>query len=135
MTWGGVGREVPLLGHAMGADSVDVSWYVTRTPGHDGATIAEDVAGDVGRHVRGGHRAARRLAEDPRRAGVTPGDLFDDQREGHRIELATVEAPRQQESEEPRVMQCVNQGLGDPALTVDLIGRGGHAGPQLPGSV
>src|SRR2546422_1240828 len=48
---------------------------------------------------------SRRLAGDPRRAGVTLGDLFDDQREGHRIELAKGDASTARSEEHTSELQ------------------------------
>src|SRR6516162_2108066 len=65
--------------------------WAGRTPGDNPAVPAEYLPRRLGRQKSGGHRAAARLAEAPRHAGVALCDFLDDRNIGKRRELGATE--------------------------------------------
>ena len=94
----------------------------TGTPGeHRARVVAEDRLGHRQVEIGRRHGTAAGLAEAPGGRGVVLGDGFDHMEEGDGIGLDAVGRARQQQPEQPRLMQLVEQGRRQPAGLLDLV--------------
>jgi len=91
--------EGPRAGNAIAAIHRHCPGIGAGAPGEDGASILEDMAGDLRAEIRRGHRTAAGLAEAPRHACVGHGDLLHHLDEGDRVDLAAVEHAGQEQPE------------------------------------
>ena len=117
-------REGPLPGDAIAALDLHRPDLRTRPPGqHRLRVLAENRARRRRVQVSRGHRAAARLAQTPGHRGVGPGDRFDHLKESERVGLQPADRPRQQQPEQPGLMQLIEQVRRQTPLGLDLIGR------------
>ena len=127
--------EGPHAGDPVAALAFDRPHPWARAPGQHGARI---VAEDLLRHrqveIGRRHGAAAGLAEAPGGRGVGAGDGLDHMEEGDGIGLDAVGRARQQQAEQPRLVQLVEQRRRQPALVLDLVRRRRDGGPHRLGA-
>ena len=116
--------EGPHAGDPVAALAFDRADPGPGPPGQHGARI---VAEDRLRHrqveIGRRHGAAAGLAQAPGGRGIGLGDGFDDMEEGDGIGLDPVRRARQQQAEQPRLVQLVEQRRRQPARVLDLVRR------------
>ena len=121
------GGKGPHAGNPVAAVAFDRPDLRTRTPGqHRARIVAEDRVRHRQIEIGRRHRAAAGLAQAPRGRGVGAGDGLDDMEEGDGIGLDPVRRARQQQAEQPRLMQFVEQRRRQPARALDLAGSRRH---------
>ena len=124
------GGKGPYAGDPVAALAFDGADPGAGAPGQHRARVLEDRARyrqiEIGRR----HGAAAGLTETPGRGRIGLGDGFDDVEERDRIGLDPVGRARQQQPEQPRVMELVEQRRRQPTAVLDLGSDRGNVRTQ-----
>ena len=122
------GGEAPLPGDPVAAIDGDAlaGPGQFRPPGEDAARRPKDFAGDLGRQIGRGHRAAGILPEAPGRAAVALPEDFEDRGIGQGVELGAADRSRQQHPEDAALDQRLDDLRRHLAAALDRVAGGGE---------
>ena len=114
--------EAPVAGDAIAAVADDGPRLgIVRPAGRDRARVAEHGAGDLRFDIGRRHRHARTLADAPGDAGVALRDRLHHLEQGRRLDLLAVAGARDQQAEQPRLVQRVEHVVGNAPLAFDAV--------------
>ena len=118
-------REIPAAADAIAAGDGLGAMLVGRPPTDDGVRIAIDRARHIGLEIGADQGGAVADEDVPGDRRVVPGDLLDGRKIHARRHLLAADRARQQQPEEPRLVQRRQQVGGNAPRALDLVARGG----------
>lgn len=128
------GGKRPDPGDAVAAFALDRLDLRAGTPGEHRAWVGKHLLRNRQVEIGGRHRTAAGLAQAPRRRGIALRNGLNDMEEGDGIGLDPVGRPRQQQAEQPRLMQPVEQVGWQAARHLDIVGGGCNRVPDRLGA-
>src|SRR6516164_7156253 len=106
---------------------------IVGTGGQHGATIPDDGTGHLWNDICRRHRETRTLANAPGDTGIALREHLKHLKEGCGLDLLTIIGARDQQAEQPRVMQRTEHVIRQATTALDAVASALDQGDQLTG--